>query len=114
MKKIIILISFLAIAGAVFAQDNLKVIDYKILKFDKDNYPEYTVPENQVWRIEGMVAREACKIEFTIDGDLYLIFWFHEWGPSDQAIPFYLPAKTKFTMKPQEKIAISIAVLKIE
>lgn len=114
MKRILFTLLLFSFITCLFAQNNIKVIEYKILKFDKDNSPEYTVPEKQIWKIESIVAREACKVEFTIDDDLYLFFWFHEWGTTDQVIPFYLPAKTKFKMKPQEKIAICIAVLQIE
>lgn len=115
MKKIVLLLMFFVFGvSALFAQSNLKVIEYKILKFKKGDTKEYTIPKGQIWKIESVLAYDGMKVEFTIDDDLYLFFWHEHTGVTDEFIPFYLPENTKFKMKPADKMVISVAVLKID
>jgi hypothetical protein len=116
MKKRILLTTFLiGFTTFLFAQSNLKVIEYKILKFENDKKTELVVPKGQTWKIESMIARKETKIEFVVDDDMYILYYIHHKGVFDELIPFYLPENTKFSLKPiDDKIALSIAVLKIE
>lgn len=115
MKKILITVLFLVASSILFGQSNLKVVEYKILKFEKDKKTEFTVPKGQNWKIESVVTRKEDKIEFYIEDDLYILLYQHNIGLSDEFRPFTIPEETKFSMKPLNgHIAISVTVLKIE
>ena len=112
MKKGILLTVFLiGFTAFLFAQNNLKVIEYKILKFDKETHPEYTVPKGQTWKIESIIVRKEAKIEFVVDDDMYIFFYAHHTGVSDELLPFYLPENTEFSLKSiDDKIALAAII----
>jgi len=115
MKKYSILILLLFSIISLFGQNNVKVVEYKILKIEKDNKTVLTVPKGENWSVESIVALKEEKIEFYIEEDLYVLLFRHDIGLSDDFLPFILPAETKFRFKPlQGDIALSVAVLKIE
>ena len=115
MKKYSILILLLLSFISLFGQNNVKVFEYKILKIEKDNKTELTIPKGENWRVESIFSIKEEKIEFYIDEDLYVLLFRHDIGLSDDFLPFTLPAETKFIFKPlQGDIALSVAVLKIE
>lgn len=116
MKKIILLNLLLFVfAGFASSQTNLKIVEFKILKFEQDKKTELTVPKGQNWRIESMVTRRDDKIEFYIDDVLYVLLYKRDIGLSDGFRPFTIPEETKFSIKPLDgEIAICVAVLKIE
>lgn len=115
MKKILFVILLIVSISPLFGQSNVKVVEYKILKFEADKKTEFTVPKDQNWRIESIVTRKEDKIEFYIEDDLYILFYEHNIGLSDEFRPFTIPEETKFSIKPiNDQIALSITVLKIE
>lgn len=114
MKKLLFAICFIASTGLLFAQSNIKIKEYKVLQFDKDETYEYKVPEGETWKIESIVFRKNTKIEFVIDEKMYLVILHEQLGPTVGFLPFYCPEKKKLSFKTYEDVAISIAVLNIE
>ena len=100
---------------SLFGQDNVKIVEYKILKYEKNKKTELTVPKGQNWRFIGVVTRKPDKIEFYIEDDIYIFLYDHHVGLNNEFIPFILPEGTRFSIKPIEgSVAFRIAVLKIE
>jgi hypothetical protein len=123
MKRILFTLLFISIVSLLFAQDNLKVIEYKIIKFEtkgkNTSSTEYTVPKGQVWKIVSMIATYDVKAEITINGDLYRFLYRAEiQGVTDDLLPFYLPENTIFSLGQiagaGNKAAFNIEVLRIE
>jgi hypothetical protein len=122
-KKILLTLLLINFISLLYAQDNLKVIEYKIIKFEtkgkNTKSTEYTVPKGQVWKIVSMIATYDVKAEITIDGDEYRFLYRAEiQGVTDGLLPFYLPENTVFSLGQiagaGNKAALNIEVLKIE
>ena len=113
--KILLTALLIGLTGFLFAQSNLKIVEYKILKFEKKVAGEYTVPKGQTWKIESVVGSNDDKMIFIVDDVELLLYYSLHNGVTDKFLPFYLPENTTFSLKPAgDNIVFSIAVLKIE
>jgi hypothetical protein len=120
-KKILLTVLLISFISIVFAQNNLKVIEYKIIKFETPDKStkstEYVVPQGQVWKIVSMISLRDVKVEITIDGEEYSFLYRAEiQGVTDGLLPFYLPENTTFSLGQIRDVraALNIEVLKIE
>jgi hypothetical protein len=122
-KRILLTVLLIGFVSLLFAQDNLKVIEYQIIKFETKGKntisTEYTVPEGQVWKIFSMIATYDVEAKITINGDEYRFLYRAKIeGVTDGLFPFYLPENTTFNLGQiagaGNKAALNIAVLRIE
>lgn len=115
MKRILFTLLLIGFSIISFAQDNLKVVEYKIIKFEKKVKGEFTVPKGQTWKIESVVGSNDDKMIFIVDGVELLLYYSLHNGVTDKFLPFYLPENTKFSLQPAgDNMVFNIAVLKIE
>lgn len=115
MRKLLITLCFIAITGLLFAQSNVKVVEYKVLTFEKKVDNEYVVPKGETWRIENAIGNCDDKLLFFMNDKEYILYYSLKNGITDGFLPFYLPENTKFNLNISgENISFIIAVLKIE